>query len=112
MLDIDIEPRYGILFIRLSGNLNKQNSKSLNSVNKLLKQVGIRNVVFNLQNLETIDEEGTKALSRSCHIGKNNNGTICLCIKDNIAIMKKIKFLLDKMAVAPDELSALKIINV
>lgn len=112
MLDIDIEPRYGILFVRLSGTLNKQNSKSLNSVDNLLKQVGIRNVVFNIQNLEGIDKEGEKALLKSCEIGKNNHGSILLCVKDNEEVTEKISFLLEKIGIVEDEMSALKKINI
>ena len=111
MLDINIEPRYGILFVRLSGTLNKQNSKSLTSVDNLLKQVGIRNVVFNIQNLNNIDTEGSKALSKSCKIGKSNHGSILLCVKDNKEVTEKISFLLDKIGIVEDELSALKKIN-
>ena len=111
MLDIDIEPRYGILFIRLSGTLNKKNYKDLSDIDNLLKQVGIRNVVFNIQNLNEIDKEGGKALSKSCKIGKSNNGSILLCVKDNEEVTEKISFLLDKIGIVEDELSALKKIN-
>lgn len=111
MLDIDIEPRYGILFVRLSGTLNKQNSKSLTDVDNLLKEVGIRNVVFNIQNLTEIDKEGGRALSKSCKIGKNNHGSILLCVKDNEEVTEKISFLLDKIGIVEDELSALKKIS-
>ncbi len=107
MLDINIEPRYGVLFVRLSGTLNKENSKSLISIDNLLKQVGIRNVVFNIQNLENIDKEGSKALSKSCKIG-SMQGSILLCVKDNDEITEKISFLLDKIGIVEDELAALK----
>lgn len=111
MLDIDIEPRYGILFVRLSGTLNKNNYHSLKKVDDLLISVGIRNAVFNIQNLNSIDEEGENALFRSCNIGKKNHGSILICVKDNEEVTEKISFLLDKIGSVEDELSALKKIS-
>lgn len=109
MLDIDIEPRYGVLFVRLSGTLNENNSQSLREVDNLLTQVGIRNVVFNIQNLEDIDSNGKKALLNSCTLCKN--GSILICTKENEEITEKISFLLDKIGIVEDELSALRKIN-
>lgn len=108
MLDIDIEPRYGVLFIRLSGTLNESNYKSLSSVDSLLKKVGIRNVVFNIQSLENIDNNGEKALYNSITTCENNQGQVLLCVKDNEEVTEKISFLLDKIGIVEDELSALK----
>lgn len=50
MLDINYEIRKGILFIRLGGVLNKNTvSKLQNEVTDMIKDNGIRNVVFNLK---------------------------------------------------------------
>lgn len=108
MLDIDIKPYCGVLFIRLSGTLNKQNANNLKDVDDLLKKVGIRNIVFNIRGLDSIDKDGKKALYESYKVGKGNNGSIVLCAKDNEEVTEKISFLLDKIGVVEDELAALK----
>ncbi len=112
MLDIDIKPYCGVLFIRLRGTLNKDNANELKDVDNLLKQVGIRNIVFNITALNSIDKEGKKALYESYKIGKGNNGSIILCVKDNEEVTEKISFLLDKIGIVEDELAALNKFNI
>ena len=52
MLDINLEFYRGILFIRLKGLLNKTTvSKLKEEVNDLVKENGIRNLVFNISEL-------------------------------------------------------------
>ena len=52
MLDINMECRKGILFIRLGGELTKETVGKLNTeVTELVKEAGIRNIVFNVENL-------------------------------------------------------------
>lgn len=112
MLDIDIKPYCGVLFIRLSGTLNQQNAEELKDVDTLLKKVGIRNIVFNICGLNSIDNAGKNALYESYKIGKGNNGSIVLCVKDNEEVTEKLSFLLDKIGVVEDELAALKKFNI
>ena len=48
MLQIDIRPFKGILFVRLKGSLDKKSiSKLETEVIKFQKTVGIKNIVFN-----------------------------------------------------------------
>ena len=110
MLDIDIEPRVGILFVRLSGTLTKENCKKLKKVDNLLKEIGIRNVVFNISNLKDIDANGKEALKQSCEALKTS--TILFCVKEDQNITEKISFLLDKIGIVEDELAAARKINV
>ena len=56
LLDINIEFFKGILFIRLNGVLNKNTvSKLKEEVNNLVEENGIRNTVFNVSGLDSID---------------------------------------------------------
>ena len=94
MLDIDIHSKYGILFVRLFGKLNKQTRSKMNKeVVKLLGEVGIKNVVINIQNIKELDEIGKKELEKCFKITEN-----CLiCINQNQAnIIDKIKCILEE----------------
>ena len=95
MLDINFEFRRGVLFIRLRGILTKNTVKELDSeVTTLIRDNGIRNVVFNVSELSkihaTIDKISKQQRSTvwqrelysvSCN---NNNGkeseNVCICV--------------------------------
>ena len=63
MLDIDIEFRKGIVFIRLSGILNKTTVSKLNDeVTDMIRDNGIRNVIFNISEVTYIDIKGINTL--------------------------------------------------
>ena len=63
LLDIDIEFFKGILFIRLNGVLNKNTvAKFKEEVNNLVEENGIRNTVFNVSGLDSIDCYGINTL--------------------------------------------------
>ena len=50
MLNVGTEFRKGILFVRLKGHLNKDTISKLNKrVTKVVKDNGIRNIVFNFK---------------------------------------------------------------
>ena len=52
MLNVGTEFRKGILFVRLKGHLNKDTINKLNKrVTNIVKENGIRNIVFNFTNL-------------------------------------------------------------
>lgn len=77
---MDLEYNKGILFVRLEGALNRKSSYKLNNylVPVLLKHK-IKYLVYNLYQLETIDEAGLDAmLNTKCAI-RANKGKICLC---------------------------------
>ncbi len=114
MLNIDIEFRKGILFIRLKGILTKDTVNKLNNdVTSLIKDNGIRNIVFNISNLDLIDIKGINALLYNYEIVKSNNGKSCVCGINNSLVSHRIKNsrLLKYMYEASDELGAFNIIN-
>ncbi|MBR3897902.1 MAG: STAS domain-containing protein [Bacilli bacterium] len=96
MLDIDIDSKCGILFVRLFGTLNKETSKKLNKeVTKLLDDVGINNIVINIQNLLSIDMYGMKSLKRCYKICKNS----LLCVNPNqISKIEDLKYVTDELS--------------
>lgn len=53
MLEISTEFRKGVLFVRLAGRID--NDSYLESINKLIEDIGIRYVVLNTNNLRAID---------------------------------------------------------
>ncbi len=112
MLTIEIRPIKGVLFVRLYGILDKFNTFKLNTeVLNFQKQAGIKNIVFNVGELEDIDIYGKKALENSFNLCKKNNGQSFICVSDNKKIIKKLKDVFSKQDLLNDELTALKIIN-
>ncbi len=114
MLDISTEFRKGILFIRLTGELTKNTVSKLNEdVTTLIKDNGIRNVVFNIKGLKTIDMKGINALLYNYELSRNNNGKSCVCGIDNTLVSHRIKNsrLLKYMYETSDELGAFNIMN-
>ena len=108
MLDINYEFRKGILFIRLCGDLNTDTSHQLRKeISDMIRESGITNVVFNISELNSIDEVGIKDLYDNLEFCKRNQGRVLFC-KPN----KKIEtFLLNYLSGSffiDDELTAFK----
>ena len=113
MLNVGTEFRKGILFVRLRGHLNKDTINKLNKkVTNVVKDNGIRNIVFNFTNLKSIDIKGINAIFYNYELCKNNQGRSLMCGNNN-KISKKIKKsrLINYVYEIPDELSAIKILN-
>ena len=111
MLDIDIECRKGVFFVRLNGILNNE------TVYKIKEEVldiiiinGIKFIVFNFENLCYIDMTGIKTLKKIYRIINNNYGKVYVCgIKSNIVRSKILNSdLLDYFKEVNGELNILK----
>ena len=75
MLKINMEYRKGILFIRLKGELTIYTYKSLlRYLIPIIKEQGIKYIVFNLSYINLIDTYGKKALKLIIHLVKKNHG--------------------------------------
>ena len=114
MLDINFEFRRGVLFIRLSGELTKRTVSYLDSeVTTLIRDNGIRNVVFNVSNLNKLDLKGISRLFYNYELCKKNRGVSLLCCVDNNIIHEKIEStrLFQYMNDLNDELSAFNFIE-
>ena len=83
MLKINFEYRKGIFFIRLSGNLNEKNyCKKINILNKLMNDIKFKYIVFNIDNLSSIDIYGINYIIGYDALVKENNGELFLCEKN------------------------------
>lgn len=114
VLDITMEFRKGILFIRLTGVLNKTTISKLNSeVTELIKDNGIKNVVFNVDGLTSIDLKGINSLLYNYELSKMNDGKAMLCGINNSLVRYRINNsrLLNYMNEVSDELSAINMIG-
>ncbi len=87
MLEIEIKPIYGFLFIRLKGKLYRYNVDILNNeVITLIEKADIKNIVININEINFMDKIGITALKK-CF--KNN---CFICLKENQKKMfKKVK---------------------
>ncbi len=83
MLKMNYEFRRGILFIRLSGTWNDNTSPSIRtSIQDLINYGGIRNIVFNIDGINTIDLNGISFIVNYYHLIKANDGQFLICDKD------------------------------
>ena len=112
MLQIDIRPFKGILFVRLKGSLDKKSiSKLEKEVIKFQKTVGIKNIVFNIEELNEIDNYGKYALINSFNLCIKNKGQSFICLGDNDKISDKLTPIFSKVNFISDELAAVNLIN-
>lgn len=80
MLDIILEYRKGVLFVRLIGELSKNTSLIFyNKVIDVIKNNGINNVVLNLEYLKLIDYKGINLILYCYELCKSNLGTTMIC---------------------------------
>ncbi len=80
LLEINKEFRKGILFVRIKGMLTKDTVAYLNKeVTKVVAEMKICNVVFNISELEKIDVDGINALFYNYNLCKLANGVSMLC---------------------------------
>lgn len=101
-----MDSKYGILFVRLFGELTFKTRKKLNDVLDFLVNVGIKNVVFNLENVYRMDISGFKMLIKCYDISSINEGVSMICINKN-----KFCFDFRPFNVVDNELTACHLIN-
>ena len=113
MLNVGTEFRKGILFVRLKGHLNKDTISKLNKrVTNVVKENGIRNIVFNFTNLKSIDIKGINSIFYNYELCKNNDGRSMFCgNNDKIRNRLKKSRLINYIYETKDELSAIRILN-
>lgn len=101
--DIDFECIKGIIFFRFK----KLNSSSNKLVSNMIKDNDIKNVVFNLKEIDYIDKDGIDFLEYNYELCKNNKGKILFC-----DINENIKDKLLYLPITSNELTALKTFNI
>ena len=97
MLKVDMEYEKGILYVRLKGVLDRKVCYKINNyVVPVVLKHKVKYLVFNLYELEGIDESGMDALLNvKCAI-RTNKGKICLCEVSDFLREKMIKILTDR----------------
>ncbi len=111
MLDINMEIRKGILFVRLIGNLNRETAKYFKSeVSNLVENKGIKYLVLNLSNLDNLDAIGADLILDEYRYIAKINGKVVICgIEENRKIEKKF---FEGIHKSDNELQAFSIINI
>lgn len=105
MLKINMEYRKGILFIRLKGNLNATTApKFIEYTMPIIKDYGIKYLVYNLNDLLSIDNIGEEALLKGQNEVSLNNGKVLL-VNNNVNTNVKLEHI-------KDELKALELLHV
>lgn len=80
MLNIILEFRKGILFVRLKGELSKKTVGTFyEQVTNVIEKNGIHNVVLNLEYTSQIDFKGMNALLYCYELSKQNKGKAIIC---------------------------------
>ena len=104
ILNINMEYINGVLFVRIIGSLNKITAdKFIDTLIPIILSQGIKNLVYNFSELDSIDEIGSKALLLGYNSILNNNGQVL--VVDN-------KFKLEYFKEVNNELSALNILKI
>ena len=102
MVDLNIEFTRGVLFVRLAGILNEVSSMDVEEkVFEIIKDGGIRFVVFNVKNLEMSDS--VKLFDKCQKLLEENDGRILICGDEMSAY---------DLEYVSDELSALKLLSI
>lgn len=105
MLKINMEYRKGILFVRLKGNLNASTAPKFKEYTiPIIKDYGIKYLVYNLNELVEIDNRGEDALLEGQKEITDNCGKVLLV---NNNINTQIKF--EKIS---NELAALELLKI
>ena len=93
MIKMKLEFINGILFCRLKGTLNKKSTYKINSyLLPTIMKYKIKYLVYNMYELDDIDEFGLEAILNTKSAIKNNKGKIYLCevTKDILVKVKKL----------------------
>ena len=102
MVDLNIEVTRGVLFVRLAGILNEVSSMDVEEkVFEIIKDGGIRFVVFNVKNLEMSDS--VKLFDKCQKLLEENDGRMLICGDEMSAY---------DLEYVSDELSALKLLSI
>ncbi len=104
MLDLNMEYKNGILFVRLIGSLNRLTAYKLTDllIPMIIKH-GIKNLVYNFNELYNLDEIGNKSLLLGYNAIMKNKG--------NVLVVNN-RFNLEKINEIDNELKALELLKI
>jgi stage II sporulation protein AA (anti-sigma F factor antagonist) len=113
MLEIEMEFIKGILFIRLDGKLNASTCDKLyQEVSEMIFDNGIRNIVFNLENISEIDINGINSLIYNYKLCKQNKGESIICNINSTVERAFQGSMKGFIPITSNELTALNIFNI
>lgn len=96
MLKIIMEFRKGVLFVRLKGDLIKNTTLRFErNVTSKIKKSRISRIVFNIQELKSIDIKGINCLFYIYELAYKEGGQVFICNEneETLKIFKKMKVL-------------------
>ena len=110
MLNIDIEYKRGILFVRLDGILNEKTSCILeDALKSVVHKAGIKYVLINFEKLYELDKSGISTIIKSYNECLKDNGKLMICgCKLKIEHSELIKYAQS----TANELCAFNIVNI
>lgn len=109
MFNYNIEYRENILFVRLIGELNKNNISELDKeIKNIIYNLGIYNIVFNFEQLDSIDSKSITYLISYYNLLKKRKGVSLVC---GVHGCLKKSNLLNYMKEISNELCAIRVIN-
>jgi len=114
MLDINMEFRKGILFVRLSGDFSINNCSKLDDkLKKLVDDNNVKFITFNVSGLNYIDIEGINTILKYNKALSKINGKALICGIDNDFVKTRMykSNILYSILETRDELGAIKYIN-
>jgi len=100
LLKINTEFRKGIMFIRIKGSLNKNNINNIECED-------FKYVVFNFDNLLSIDSYSINYIINYNNKIKNDNGKLIICDSNNNLVNNLFK---DKIPIIDNEIKAFNIL--
>ena len=114
MLNIDLEYKRGILFLRLNGILNNRTAFILeDAIKNVVYKGGIKYLLINFEKLYEIDEKGISTIINSYKEYLESNGKLLICgYNDKTKISIENSELKDLALVTPNEIGAFNIINI
>ncbi len=80
MLDIGMEFKQGILFVRLKGIIKKDTAQIIEeNITSTIKNNGIKYLLINFENVTYIDKNGIDLIARNYRLIKALNGKFIIC---------------------------------
>lgn len=112
-MNIDLEYKRGILFLRLNGILNKNTNFILkDAIKTIVNKAGIKYILINFEKLYDIDKYGVSSIIDSYNEYLKDSGKLMICGYENIKINIERSDLIKYAVPAVNELSAFELINI
>ena len=114
MLNLDLEYKKGILFLRLNGTLNKYTSFILDdAIKKVVNKAGIKYLLINFENLKSIDMYGMNTIMNSYNKYFKDRGKLMICgYNSYISKISNTSDLLSCASILKNESSAFNLVNI